>query len=110
MEVTGEPYPKRRVDAMTGLMLAVTLAALAGTAWMRFGRPAASEGTTAAIGVPAPPLRLIDPATSEPVVLLGLNNKVVWAVFWSARRTPGEPAWRSWNRPRNGCGRTVGSR
>jgi peroxiredoxin len=89
MDVTGEPYPKRRVDVMTGVMLVVTLAALAGTAWLRSGRSSATEASTATIGAPAPPLRLIDPETSEPVVLLGLKDKVVWAIFWSARSTTG---------------------
>ncbi len=34
-------------------------------------------------------MRLIDPETSEPVVLVGLNSKVVWVVFWSAAAPSG---------------------
>ena len=41
------------------------------------------------MGVEAPPLRLIDPETSEPIVLAGLNDKVVWVVFWSAASPSG---------------------
>ena len=90
MEVTGEPYPKRRVDVVTAVMMAVTVAALGGAAWMRFVRSPISPGSsTAAVGSPAPPLRLIDRETSEPVVLVGLNSKVVWAVFWSSRSPKG---------------------
>ncbi len=89
MDVTSEPYPKRRVDPMTGLMMLVTLAALAGSAWLRFGRSSAPEASTVAVGAEAPPLRLIDPETSEPVVLVGLNSKVAWVVFWSAASPSG---------------------
>ena len=89
MDVTSEPYPKRRIDSMSGLMMLVTLAALAGSAWLRFGRSSAPEASTVAVGAEAPPLRLIDPETSEPVVLVGLNSKVVWVVFWSAASPSG---------------------
>lgn len=90
MEVTGEPYPKRRVDLVTAVMMVLTLIALGGTAWLRFGRsPFSAESSMAAVGSPAPPLRLIDRETSEPVVLVGLNRKVVWAVFWSSRSPKG---------------------
>ena len=73
-------------------MMLVTLAALVGAAWLRFGRSSATGGRRrAAVGAEAPPLRLIDLETSEPVVLVGLNSKVVWVVFWSA----GAPSGRS---------------
>jgi hypothetical protein len=84
LDVQGEPYPKRRVEPMSGLMLLVTVAALAGAAWLRFGRSSASGAPVAVVGAEAPPLRLSDPETAEPVVLAGLNTKVVWVVFWSA--------------------------
>ena len=90
MDMTGEPYPKRRIDAMSGVMLLVTLAALGGAAWMRFGRSSVPEGSTADVAAVAPPLRLIDLETSEPVVLVGLNSKVVWVVFWSAGAASGQ--------------------
>ena len=83
MDMTGEPYPKRRIDSMSGLMIMVTFAALSGTAWMRFGRGSGPEGFDGRL-LEAPPLRLIDPETAEPVVLVGLNSKVVWVVFSSA--------------------------
>jgi hypothetical protein len=89
VDVTSEPYPKRRIDAMGGLMMLVTLAALAGAAWLRYGRSSATEASIAAVGAEAPPLRLIDPETSEPVVLVGLNSKVVWVVLWSAKASSG---------------------
>ncbi len=89
MDLESEPYPKRRVDAMSGLMILVTLAALIGAAWMRFGRSSSPELAAVSVGAEAPPLRLIDPETSEPIVLLGLDQKVVWVVFWSAASPSG---------------------
>ena len=89
MDVASEPYPKRRIDAMTGMMMLVTVAALCGAAWMRFGRSSAPEASTASVGAEAPPLRLIDLDTSEPVMLVGLSSKVVWVVFWSTRAPSG---------------------
>ena len=89
MDLESEPYPKRRIDPMSGLMMLVTLVAIAGAAWLRFGRSSSPEVATAAVGVEAPPLRLIDPETSEPIVLVGLNGKVVWVVFWSAASPSG---------------------
>lgn len=84
MELESEPYPKRRIDAMTALMTLVTLLALAGAAWLRFGRPSSSESSTATVGAEAPPLRLTDLETAEPIVLIGVNDKVAWVIFWSA--------------------------
>ena len=90
MDMTGEPYPKRRIDAMSGVLMLVTVAALAGVAWMRLGWSSTPVGSTAAVGAEAPPLRLIDLETSEPVVLVGLTSKVVWVVFWSAGSPSGQ--------------------
>jgi peroxiredoxin len=89
VEVKSEPYPKRRVEPMSGLMLLVTIVALAGAAWLRFGRSSVLQAPAAVIGAEAPPLRLNDLETSEPVVLAGLNTKVVWLVFWSAAAPSG---------------------
>jgi hypothetical protein len=89
VELESEPYPKRRVDAMTGVMMLVTLVALACAGWLRFGRSPSPETTAASVGAEAPPLHLIDPETSKPVVLGGLNDKVVWLVFWSAASPSG---------------------
>lgn len=36
------------------------------------------------VGATPPPLRLIDPETNEPLILLGLRGKVVWVTFWSS--------------------------
>jgi hypothetical protein len=89
VDLESEPYPKRRVEPVSGLMLLVTVAALAGAAWLRFGRSSPSERSTVVVGAEAPPLRLIDLETSEPIVLAGLNRKVVWVVFWSAATPSG---------------------
>jgi hypothetical protein len=89
VDLKSEPYPKRRVDAMSGVMLLLTLAALIGAAWMRFGRSSSPDPMSASVGADAPPLRLIDMQTSEPIVLLGLHEKVVWVVFWSAAAPSG---------------------
>ena len=86
-EPTAMP-PRRRIDAMSGLMSAITLAALIGAVWMRFG-PSSRESPTVAVGRAAPPLRLLDMETSEPLVLVGLEGKVVWVVFWSAEAASG---------------------
>jgi hypothetical protein len=89
VDLESEPYPKRRVDAMSGLMMLVTLVALAGAAWLRFDRSSSPAVSTAIVGAEAPPLRLTDPETSEPIVLVGLRDKVVWVVFWSAASPSG---------------------
>src|SRR4051812_39439822 len=70
-------------------MIAIILGALGTTAWLRFGpRPA---GPTPAVGSVAPPLRLLEPETGEPVVLVGLHGRIVWVTFWTAR-SPSGPA------------------
>ncbi len=74
--------PPRRFDPVSTLLAAVTVVALAWTGWLRFGPERATEPP--AIGTPAPRLRLLDPATSEPMVLLGLRGRIIWLVFWSA--------------------------
>jgi hypothetical protein len=86
-EPTARP-PRRRIDAMSGLMSAITLAAVLGTVWVRFGPPS-REAPMVAVGRAAPPLRLLDVETSEPLVLIGLEGKVVWVVFWSAEAASG---------------------
>jgi hypothetical protein len=77
-----ENTARRRIDWVSAAMALVTSLALAGAAWMRFGPAPASEPP--GVGTLAPPLRLLDPATSEPLVLLGLRGKVIWLTFWSA--------------------------
>jgi peroxiredoxin len=89
---------KRRIDGITVIMVLVTATSLLGAAWLRTRRP--SESEPPAVGGLAPPLRLLDLATSEPIVLVGLRGKVVWVVFWSAESPSGgsslaaiEAAW-----------------
>jgi hypothetical protein len=73
---------KRRIDGITAVMVVVTVASLLGAVWLRTRRPPEQE--TAVVGSLAPPLRLLDLESSEPIVLVGLRGKVVWVVFWSA--------------------------
>jgi peroxiredoxin len=91
---------RRRVDGITAVMAVVTVASLVGAAWLRTRHQPANEPPT--VGALAPPLRLLDPTTSEPIVLVGLRGKVVWVVFWSAEKPAGgsslaafQPAWNS---------------
>jgi hypothetical protein len=94
---------RRKIDAISALMSAVTVAAILGIVWLRYGPMSSSERSTAAelaMDAEAPPLRLLDMKTSEPLVLFGLGDRVVWVVFWSADAPSGrecltelEPAW-----------------
>jgi hypothetical protein len=68
-------------------MVIITAAALAGATWLRYRLWPASE--LPEIGALAPPIRLRDLDTSEPLVLAGLRGKVVWVVFWSADSSTG---------------------
>jgi hypothetical protein len=82
------PVPSWRVDRV-GLALAVlTLAFVAGAAWLRLRPAPAPEPPT--VGSPPPPLRLLNLESSEPLFLLGLKGKVVWVVFWSAGSESGK--------------------
>ena len=58
----GAPELPRRFDRVSAAMALVTAIALASTLWLKFGPapPAEPPG----VGTPAPPLRLLDPATS----------------------------------------------
>ncbi len=82
MDEASDIPTKRRLDGVTAIMVVVTAASLLGAAWLRTRRQPADEPP--AVGALAPPLRLLDLETSEPVVLVGLRGKVVWVVFWSA--------------------------
>jgi hypothetical protein len=100
MNETNEQSPRRRIDWISGVMAAVTVAAMVGAAWFYFVRQA-DEGTLA-VGARAPLLQLIDVETSEPLVLVGLRGKVVWIVFWSVGSESGPSSLpvieREWNR------------
>src|SRR5262245_35481420 len=87
-EPTAMP-PRRRIDAMSALMSLITIAALVGAAWLRFGPSSSIESPGPAVDAEAPPLRLLDMETSDPLVLVGLHDKVVWVVFWSANGPTG---------------------
>jgi hypothetical protein len=91
---------KRRIDGITAVMVIVTITSLLGAVWLRTRRLPQNEPP--AVGALAPPLRLLDLETSEPIVLVGLRGKVVWVVFWSAESTSWgsnaaaiERAWRT---------------
>src|SRR5437868_6864296 len=87
MDEPPERPPRRGIEAMSGLMSVVTVAALIGAAWLRFGPSSSPEPP--AVGAEAPPLRLLDLETSDPLVLVGLHGKVVRVVFWSAEAPSG---------------------
>jgi hypothetical protein len=91
MDEPTERPARRRLDAMSAMMGMITVAAIVGAAWMRFGPSSSHEPQGVAVGAEAPPLRLRDLKTSDPLVLVGLRDKVVWVVFWSA----GAPSGRS---------------
>jgi hypothetical protein len=82
MDEASDIRTKRRIDGITALMVVVTVASLLGAAWLQSRRRPQNEPP--AVGALAPPLRLLDLETSEPIVLVGLRGKVVWVVFWSA--------------------------
>ena len=98
---TSPPPAGRRGHRVMGV---VTVTAVVGAAWVRYG-PGSSrqrpEVTDVSVGDVAPPLRLLDLKTSEPIVLIGLDDRVVWLVFWSAGSPTGraclpelEAAWK----------------
>lgn len=106
--MTDGPAEARGFDKTSAAMALVTAVTLAWAAWLRFGPPPPPEPP--AVGSPAPALRLLDPATSEPLVLLGLRGKVVWITFvgGGAPPSPGtsdlsalEAVWKRF-RPRAG--------
>jgi hypothetical protein len=76
-----EPAPPRPFDWVGALIATVTVMALGWVVWQRFGPPSRPEPP--GLGAKSPPLRLIDPVTLEPIVLLGLRGKLVWLTFWS---------------------------
>jgi len=72
----------RKFDPVSALMAVVAAIAILWAGWLRFGPPPLPEPL--APGAKLPPLKLIDPETNEPILLLGLRDKVVWVTFWSA--------------------------
>jgi peroxiredoxin len=100
MDEASDIPSRRRIDGVTAVMIVVTVASLLGAAWLRTRR--LRENEPPSVGALAPPLRLLDLETSEPIVLVGLRGKVVWVVFWAADSPSGgsslaaiEPAWGS---------------
>jgi hypothetical protein len=84
MDATAEMPSRRRINPMSALMSAVTVASLIGAAWLRFAAPPSPGSPVVTVGAPAPLLWLLDLETSDPVVMVGLKGRVVWVVFWSA--------------------------
>jgi len=81
MDELTEMWTRRRIEPSSAVMIIVTAAALVGATWLRYGsRPA---DVPLSLGARVPPLQVLDLATSEPLVLLGLNGKVLWVTFWS---------------------------
>jgi hypothetical protein len=93
---------RRRIDPISAIMSAVTVAAIVGVGWLRYG-PTSSADRAPAAGLAmdseAPPLRLLDVRTSEPMVLIGLGDRVVWVVFWSAATPSGRECLEEMERP-----------
>lgn len=88
---------EKGIDWPSAFMALVTTVALAWTVWLRWGSEPQVEPPT--VGTTVPPLRLLDPDTAQPIVLVGLRGKVVWITFWAAK-DPGEFAQldRVWER------------
>ena len=66
MDEASDIRTKRRIDGITALMVVVTVASLLGAAWLQSRRRPQNEPP--AVGALAPPLRLLDLETSEPIV------------------------------------------
>ena len=86
---------RRQVDVISVMMLLLTVAAIVGVVWLRYGPSSSSDQVQLqgsgelAMNAEAPPLHLLDLKTSEPLVLMGMNDRVVWVVFWSAAAPSG---------------------
>jgi hypothetical protein len=82
MDKPSDAPRRRRPDPVTAIMTVVTATALLGAIWLKTKGTPGNEPPS--VGAMAPPLRLLDLETSEPLVLVGQRGKVVWVVFWSA--------------------------
>jgi hypothetical protein len=78
----GEGLPRGRFDPVNAMMALVASIAIASLIWTRFGPVPPVEAPR--VGSALPMLHLLDPETSEPLLLLGLRGKVVWVCFWSS--------------------------
>ena len=73
-----------KLDRVSAAMAALTVLALIAFLGFRYG--SSIRGKSLAVGDPAPfSVVLIDLDSSEPLLVLGLKEKVVWIVFWSAQ-------------------------
>jgi hypothetical protein len=89
-----------RIDWPSAAMALVASVALVWAGWLRFGPEGPAEPL--AVGAQSPPLRLLDPDTTEPLLLLGLQGRVVWVTFWTAGSAGDLAALEQvWNRLRN---------
>ncbi len=81
MDQITELWTRRRIEPSSAMMIIVTATALVGSAWLHYRSGPADPPLS--LGARVPPLQVFDLETSEPLVLLGLNGKVVWVTFWS---------------------------
>ena len=93
----------RKFDPVSAAMALIASIAIVWAAWLRFGPPPTPEPLSPGVKLPA--LRLIDPETNEPVLLIGLRDKVVWVTFWSSIASEADSdlidLQRVWNRFKN---------
>jgi len=81
MDEMTERWTRRRIEPSSAIMILVTAAALVGAALLNYRSRPTDESLN--LGARVPPLQVLDLETSEPLVLFGLNGKVVWVTFWS---------------------------
>ncbi len=80
------PFTSRRrrgPDLLNAVMLGFTVIFLLGSAWIRFGPK--EKPPSLVVGDIAPLIRLNDLEGQEPIVMLGLRNRVLWLTFWSVK-------------------------
>ncbi len=81
MDEMTELWTRRRIEPSSAMMMVVTAIALVGAASLHYrSRP---DHEPLSVGARIPPLQVLDLETSEPLVMIGLNGKVVWVTFWS---------------------------
>ena len=80
------PAKAANIDWISALLAlaASLLIAVSGYGWLMGSSNGETKPERPSVASIPPPLRLIDPITGEPVVLIGLQGKVVWVSFISA--------------------------
>ncbi len=89
MDEASDIPTKRRIDGITAVMVSVTALSLVGAAWLHV-KQQQPDNQSLSVDSVAPPLRLLDLDTGEPIVLVGLRGKIVWVVFLSVGSPTGE--------------------